>query len=131
MTEPRRPNSFELSGDYGIEVRYDETSITGRPRLTYKDADRDVSVEGDEIRREETSIGALVSAHVESIPDARVVDVSLLLPTVNLGDGDAEIEALLIETTARTSIGGPALVTGAIQSYRAHAVRGTARLVQF
>jgi hypothetical protein len=130
MNEPRRPNSFELSG-YDAELRYDTTSIAGTPQLHFREGQRDVTRSGDEIETVELSIGTLVSAQIESIPDASVVTISVLIPTVNLDDGEAAIETVAIETTTRTSIGGPGLVSGPLQTYRSLALSGTARLVQF
>ena len=131
MTQPRHPNSFQLSGDYGVEITYDETSITGEPRFTFRDGSRDVSASGDEIRREETNVGTLVGATVEAVPDRDVTDVSVLLPTINLDDDEAECAAIAIETTTRSAIGGPSTISGPLQSYKAYAVNGTARSLQF
>jgi hypothetical protein len=130
MNEPRRPNSFELSG-YDVELRYDTTSIGGQPQLHFREGQRDVTRSGDEIETVELPIGTLVSAQIESIPDASVVTISVLIPTVNLDDGEAAIETVAVETTARTSIGGPGLVTGPLETYRSLTLSGTARLVQF
>src|SRR5207247_1938162 len=48
--EPHRPNSFQLSSDDGIEVTYQETSITGEPQFTYRDGSRETSKGDNEIR---------------------------------------------------------------------------------
>jgi hypothetical protein len=130
MSEPRRPNSFELSG-YDVELRYDTTSIAGRPQLHFREGQRDVTRSGDGIDSLDLPIGTLVSIEVESVPDASVVTVSVLIPTVNLDDGEAELETVAIETTSRTSIAGPDAVAGPLQTYRSVPLRGTARLVQF
>jgi uncharacterized linocin/CFP29 family protein len=124
--EPHRPNSFQLSSDDGIEVTYQETSITGEPQFTYRDGSREISKRGDEIRREETSIGTLVAIELEAVPDFQAVVLSLVIPGINLRDGDAEFETLAIETTTRTTI-GPGMITGPLQSYRTRTLRGTAR----
>ncbi len=131
MSEPRQPNSFELSGDYGVELRYDATSITGEPQFQYRDGEREVSRCGDEVRLLEAEIGTLVTIELEAVPDLHVVDLSVLLPSINLSDGDEEFETLAIETTNRSNIGGPSMLTGALQTYRSQTLRGTARLLEF
>jgi hypothetical protein len=131
MTEPRRPNSFQLSGDYGVEITYDETSITGDPHFSFRDGSRDVSASGNEIRREDTSVGTLVSIQLEAVPDLHTIGVTLLLPTINLDDGEAEFGTIAVETTSRTAIGGPSTITGALQTYRVYTLQGAARLLLF
>jgi hypothetical protein len=131
MAEPRHPNRFELTGYDGVELTYDTTSIAGQPQLHFRDGERDVSRSGDEIESLEIGIGTLVSAQIEAVPDDHTVTVSVLLPTVNLDDGEAEFETVASETTSRTSIGGPALATGPVESYKPLQLRGTARLVAF
>jgi hypothetical protein len=130
-SEPHRPNSFQLSGDDDVEVTYEETSVTGEPLFTYRDGRRDTSSNGDGIRREETSIGTLVTIELEAVPDLQTVEFTLLIPIINLREGDADFETLGIETTAQTSVGGPEMMSGALQSYRTRTFRGTARFREF
>jgi hypothetical protein len=130
-SEPRRPNSFQLSSDDNVQVTYEETSITGEPLFTYRDGPRELSRRGDEIRRQETSIGTLVTIELEAVPDLQTVELTLLVPIINLRDGDADFETLGIETIAQTSVGGPEMMTGALQSYRTRTLRGTARFREF
>ena len=131
MNEPRQANHYELEGDYdGSHVTYDTTSISGEPLLSYKGGGFDVSARGGQIRTQEVEAGTLVSIELKAVPDAETVSLSLLLPRVNLGDGPAEIEAVAIVTTAKTSIGGPGLLTGALDSYEVEKLHGTASQVQ-
>jgi hypothetical protein len=58
--------------------------------------------------------------------------VTLVLP--DLGGSSRPIthfRTFLVLTTNRTSIGGPALITGALQLYKVVKGRGTAQQVQF
>jgi hypothetical protein len=130
-TESRRPNSFRLSGDDDVEVTYEETSITGGPQFTYRDGSREISRSGDEIRREETSIGTLVTIELEAVPDLKVVTLTLLIPIISLPNGDAKFETLAIETTAQTNIAGPGSISGPLQSYLTRTLRGSARFLEF
>jgi hypothetical protein len=131
MNAPRRPNRFELSGYEDVELTYDTTSIAGQPQLHYRHGDHDVSRSGEEIRSLETEIGTLVTAEVDSVPDSHTLTVSVLLPAINLGEGDADFETSAIETTSKTSIGGPNLVTGALETYEFLPLSGKASLVSF
>jgi hypothetical protein len=127
---PRHPNNFRLSGDEGVEVSYDQTSQTGQPLLSYRDARRDLSRSGHDIRSEETNIGRLVTIELETVPDLHSISLSLLIPVINLDDGKAEFETLAIETTSQSGPGGPWLIPGPIDSYRAMRLRGKAQLLE-
>jgi hypothetical protein len=57
----------------------------------------------------------------------------LLVPAVNLRNGSVEapVETVGLLSTAKTSIGGPALVQGQLTSYQPVALAGRAKLVDF
>ena len=129
MNEPRHPNHYELESDYGSQVSYDTTSLTGEPLLSYRGGGFDVSARGDQIRTQELGVGTVVSIVLKAVPDAETVTLSLLLPRVNLGEGPAELKAVAIVTTAKTSIGGPDLLTGPLESYKVEQLHGTASQV--
>lgn len=62
----------------------------------------------------------------------RKLTVSLLVPQINLNEGDeSPLSTPAILTTHRTSIGGPGLVEGQVQTYEVVALEGTASLVAF
>jgi hypothetical protein len=129
--ETTQPNLFELAGEY-TQITYSTTSITGEPQFNYQDRQRDVNVTGDDISRLETDIGALVTVTLEVIPDLHTLAVSLLVPQINLRGGtESPLSTLAILTTHHTSIGGPGLVEGPLQTYEAVALEGTASLVNF
>jgi hypothetical protein len=57
--------------------------------------------------------------------------VTLLVPTINLGqESEVPFAAAAIETTDHTTIGGPRLITGPLQTYRVIDLYGTAKDVQ-
>lgn len=125
----RRPNLYELHRK-SLHVTYSTTSLDGRARLHYVDGRVDKSYVGEEIQVADIGIGRLITVMLEVVPDLRAVTFSMLLPDVHV-EREAHIETEGLYTTARTSIGGPALVKGQIQTYRAVALSGTARAVEF
>jgi hypothetical protein len=129
-TGPRAANLFDLEGG-GISIHYSASSIAGRPLLSYRSGDQQLSFSGDEIRHAESEIGALITVTTQATPDLSTTTLTVLLPSVNVRGEPAEISAVAILTTHHTSIGGPALVTGALQSYCAVPLTGTASAVDF
>jgi hypothetical protein len=130
---PAPPNLFNLEGD-GATISYATTSIAGVPQFSYRDSEHNVSKSGtDDIRRLETEIGALVTIDLAQIPDLQTIKVTLVVPTVNLPQpaNSSDLQTIAILTTSRTTIGGPNLVVGQIETYRTLYLRGTARKVTF
>jgi hypothetical protein len=127
-----QPNLFELAGEY-TRITYSTTSITGQPQFHYQDNQRDLTFTGDDIRLLDTDeIGMLVSVTLEVIPDLHTLTLSVLIPQINLkGETESLLSTLAILTTHLTSIGGPGLVEGPLQTYEVVALEGTARLVDF
>ena len=126
-----QPHLFQLAGGY-TQITYSTTSITGQPQFHYQDQQRDISVTGEDIRSLETEIGTLVTVTLEVISDLHTLTVSLLVPQINLNEGDeSPLSTPAILTTHRTSIGGPGLVEGQVQTYEVVALEGTASLVAF
>jgi hypothetical protein len=126
-----QPNLFQLAGGY-IQITYSTTSITGKAQFHYQDQKRDVNVTGEDIRSLETEIGTLVTVTLEVIPDLHTLTVSLLVPQIKLNEGnESPLSTPAILTTHRTSIGGPGLVEGQVQTYEVVALEGTASLVAF
>ena len=126
----QQPNLFVITG-IGIEITYSTSSLSGLPLLTYKDRQRTLTFQGDEIRQLESEIGQQVTVIIEQIPDLRTVTFTLLLPTINLDESESRFRTIGIIATHRTSIGGPDLVKGALQTYRVRELRGKAQLVNF
>lgn len=127
------PNLFTFSGRRDdTQVTFSTTSITGQPRFSYHDDTRDVSATGDEISVQRTVLGTLVTVSLETVPDLHTVTATLVLPDLGgLSGPVTHFRSFLVLTENRTSIGGPALVTGALQRYTVVKGRGTAQEVAF
>lgn len=124
------PNEFSLHGvgktNKDVHISYSTTSITGKPLFSYSDAKGTHSFTGDEISTQETGIGTMVTVTLKVIPDGYSTRLTLLVPSINLNGSKREFRTIVIKTTGQNSIGGPRLVTGAIESYKVIDLRGTA-----
>ena len=122
---------FEASGA-GATVSYD----LGTGELRYRGPTRPPLRDHVEVTETspplDTPVGRLVTATLAQVEDGDTSTVSVLLPRVNLsqvdgaGAADAAFEAVAVFTATRSSIGGPKLVEGPIQSYASVAMAGTA-----
>lgn len=130
MAQNVEPNLYELNGD-GIKIVYSTTSFGGQSNLTYQKGKTTLSFTGAEIRVTGTEIGKLISVTVANIPDKGETVVSVLLPQFNLEKLDARqaFRTIGVITLKRTTIAGPP--KGAVETYKAVAFRGTAKVVQF
>jgi hypothetical protein len=124
------PNLFELRGG-GIKVTYSSSGFDGQPQLTYEDQKNSLTFQGKEIRSLDTEIGLQLTVTLEQIPDLQTVTLTLILPMINLQGKESPFQTQAIITTHRTSIGGPDLVKGVLQTYRVKPLRGKARAVVF
>ncbi len=130
VTEPpesSEANLFEFEGE-GVQMIY---GILRRRRefLDYRDEQRDLTFSGEkgEIGSLESGIGRMVTVTLEIIPDSHELTLTLLLPQINLEGKGSAFESLAIQTRHLSSIGGPALVKGPLQTYEVLPLRGTAR----
>jgi hypothetical protein len=123
-----RANLFELNGNL-IHVTYSSTSILGGPLLSYRDDQRSLSFQGDEIRIQNTELGELITVTLESIPDLKTVLFSLFLPIVTVmpQSSGVRIKVPGITTTNPTTIAGPP--PGPQQLYSLVNLRGTAEFI--
>jgi hypothetical protein len=128
----KQANLFELHRGT-ISLTYSASGIDGRAHLHVEDGERTLDFSGDQIETSESEIGKLVTAELSFVPDGDTRVLTLLLPQVNLPEGrlDVRIKVPVVFTTVRSSIGGPALVQGQVQTYSAKQFRGTARAVDF
>ena len=124
------PNLFELRSG-SIKIVYSTTSLSGLPLLNYEDSQRTLAFQGDEIRQSDSEIGHQITVTIEQMPDLRTVTFTLLLPDINLEGAETRFRTVGITTITRTSIGGPDLVKGPIQTYFSRILWGTARQVAF
>jgi hypothetical protein len=128
---PAQPaNQYELTGP-NLQVTYTLTSLTGDPLLSYQDSKRTLIFRGDDIRVVKTEIATQVTVTLDQVPDLQTVTFTLLIPAINLDENPTLFKTKAITTVHRTSIGGPQLVKGQVQSYRVQALLGKARHVAF
>ena len=114
---------FVLSG-LDIEVDY---LAAEAPQLRHRVGGAERVFTAQELRIERTALGTLATGTLESVPDLSDLTVTLAVPDVNVGEGgSANVNTFLVRTRHSTSIGGPALVDGALQAYETVALTGTA-----
>jgi len=126
---PIEPNQFELLGR-GISVSFSRTSITGDPLFRYRDACREVSARGDDIRQVETEIGTLVTVTLEPDADAGSLLFSVLIPRARLEGVGSELristEGILTRSRFPFS---PVPSNDQLQEYRSVTMTGQASFV--
>jgi hypothetical protein len=126
------PNLFELIGE-GVSINYSSSGLDGQAQFSIQRHSVSKNMTGNEIsvQRLDPDLGSLITVSLEGSPDLDTVTFSVLLPDVNLHGHMGIFETLALETIHRTSFGGPGLVQGALQIYRAIPLKGTARAVEF
>jgi hypothetical protein len=126
------PNLFDLqSVGRGLSIGYSTSSIAGVPLLTVVRAGVTHAFSGDEIGVLDSPLGRLVTVTLSTIPDLESVTLTLVVPAMNVDQSGAPIRTFAVITTNRTSIGGPALVKGQLQTYQRVALTGRAQHVVF
>ncbi len=127
-----RPNLFILSSG-NITLTYATSSFSGAPQLTYTNKYLSLTFQADDMRVTTSPVGTLVTVDLEYIADLRTVSLTLVVPQVNLRGAatEAAVHTVALLTTQRTSIGGPELISGQVETYRTLRPRGLGRLVGF
>jgi hypothetical protein len=127
-----QPNLYEVKGGRTV-VSYSTSSISGQPLFNYKDSRRTLSFSGSQITTLDAGIATLVTVVIDFVPDLKDVQFTLVIPRVNLRNGatEAKLATFGITTTTKSSIGGPGLVNGQVQSYKVTELAGTAKSVLF
>lgn len=84
--------------------------------------------EGRALHRETTALGLVVSAALETIPDLHEVFLSVAVPQAHrrASERSTSVGTFAVFTTVRTSIGGPGLVPGQLQTYKVVPLKGNA-----
>jgi hypothetical protein len=127
-----KANLFTFTGKDDTQIVYSTTGIKGEPQLTYQDPTRDLSFSGDDIAVTSSPLGTLVTVVLEVIPDLHTLTATVVLPDINLGTRKViRFSTVVILTTNLTSIGGPDLVIGPLQTYQVIKLRGVAQHVEF
>jgi hypothetical protein len=129
-TALREANNFEISGP--IAISYSTTSIDGKPRFSYRDAECDRQFTGDEITRvDDAVLGAFVSVVLHAEPDNLVRSFTLVVPAVRSeDDGEVPFSTFGFGTVARQNIAGPNNIAGVQHTYQVHQMSGVAKVVQ-
>lgn len=118
-------NHYEIVGA-GIRAVVDTSGIAGLPVVS-------LNVDGRPIDGAAVASGPdglTVDGVVDEIFDKETVLVRLVLPRVNVAGEEELFAGLALLTTARTSIGGPGLVQGAIHLYDVRPLAGVASVVE-
>ncbi len=97
--------------------------------MAYKDSKVNRIFNGSDIRTQELEFSTLVGVTIQFNPDAQIVTLSLLLPSINRKGRSTSFTTFAIVTTKRTGFVGVQL--GARETYRTISLEGTARLVEF
>jgi uncharacterized protein YdeI (BOF family) len=118
VAQTQSANNYECTNNAGTTVNYSTTSFTGDPRITILFDGNLVSRSGEEIQTQRTVLGTLVTVVQRFAPDAFTDTITLVTPDVNVTGKTPEVsfKTELFFTRTRTSIGGPGLVAGVIQS---------------
>jgi hypothetical protein len=131
---PRRPlvepNNYTLKGK-DIEVHYSATSISGAPLMSYRDSERQVSARGDEIRREQTELGTLVTITLEPDADAGQLNFTLVVPRAVMGNNGDSVRILTEGIITRTML-PPRLAIASgrqLQTYRVVRMMGQGNFI--
>jgi hypothetical protein len=119
-------------------VTVNEYHLTGEnTRIVFRNGDgEDVVLEYNEqvfrgrteLHVQQTELGLVVTALVESAPDRHTISISVTVPEANRPSSakSIEVNTFAVLSTKRTSIGGPALVEGQIQTYTVVPLQGNA-----
>lgn len=109
-----------------IEYTYYPTSAPGEPpfdfpqRFTFEGPPETIETFPGEGGR-----GRLLTVTVEAVPDLYTLTLTVLIPDVGLTTEAATIDTVAILTRHATSIGGPDLVEGPLQTYQFIPLQGT------
>jgi hypothetical protein len=117
-------NLFKLEGK-GVEITYGILKLR-HEFLDYRDEKRKLTFSADkgEIDSLESKIGKLITVTLEVVPDSHTLTLTLLLPKIN--PPETPFSTLAIQTKHLTSIGGPDLVKGPLQTYDVLVLEGFA-----
>ncbi|HEX6500187.1 MAG TPA: hypothetical protein VF054_14320 [Micromonosporaceae bacterium] len=120
----RQANHYVLDGVVAGTV--DLTSITGRPAVH-------LHVDGDPVTEPavaESALGVQVTGVLGGTSDRERRYVLVLLPRVNLTEGEADVRGLAVVALSPVTAGGPAVVQGPVERYHLHHVTGLASAVE-
>ena len=127
-SDPFEAERFELRGE-GIDLFYSATQGP-RPlrRMTLVDRDGERRFyQGGDIHVDETRPGTMITVVTQFAFDGDTHLLSVLLPGVNLADRPtADITTVAIRAVHKGHLGGPGFIDGALATYEAVPLTGTA-----
>ena len=123
-----RANVFELFGE-AIQVSYSSPNVLGGPRLSYRDSQRSLFFQGEDIRSQTMELGELITVTLEAIPDFRTITFTLILPTVTVmsQSSGTYIRVPGVTATNPTTLAGPP--PGPERLYSVVTLQGTAQFI--
>jgi hypothetical protein len=126
ISEGPEPNLFKLEGK-GVVITYGILRLR-REFLDYRDDQRTLTFSGakGEIDSLESKIGKLITVTLEVVPDSHTLTLTLLLPKIHLRGQENSFATPAIHTRHLTSVGGPGLIKGPLQTYNVVLLQGTA-----
>ena len=133
MPVSQDPTTYRLEGS-DIEITYATTSFDGTPTFNAGGKFGDLEFRGEEITTiDRTPIGSLVTVPVDIVFDLYTEDLTLILPAVNLLEGNepTTFSTIAVLTKHLTSIGGPDLIEGALDTYEVVWLTGIAEFLVF
>ncbi|MDQ3457309.1 MAG: hypothetical protein M3513_18015 [Actinomycetota bacterium] len=124
MSTRNPANHYEFTGD-ALSGTVDLAGITGQPVVNLQFDQWSIT----EANVDTGELGIVVSARLDFVPDKESSRLHLVLPATNIADEAVPVEGFAVLVTTRSSIAGPGLVEGPLQSYAVRSVSGTASLV--
>ncbi len=96
--------------------------------LVYEDKKGRREFSGRQIYRDKTRIGFFPSVNLKVVPDSVTIAFSLMVPSANRPSNakSISVETFAVRTKIQTTIGGPGLVKGQIQTYETYDLKGNA-----
>lgn len=116
-------NHYELHGV--ISGTVDTSGVGGEPAASLRFDGQPVQ----DPQLEATPSGLQIIGLIDVRPDVDTRVLVLLLPDVNVTDAPIVVAGIAAVVTAKTPLGGPGLVDGAVHSYAAHPVSASASIV--
>jgi hypothetical protein len=119
------PTTYELRGEGGTQVRYATIDVQGRAQLLYAGPHGERTYPDEEIDARDTELGREVTVTLHADEDKDMVNLTLLIPPVRLGEeGAAPLETVAVVTTMLSPLTGPP--TGQDYRYEVLSLRGRA-----
>lgn len=121
-------NKFELSGN-GTTISYSSTGPGGKPSLSYKDGKFNMQFSGDQIRKEDSELGELVTVTLAGGVEGQNLNATVLTPDIDLGNANSQPLTTLVILSQH--LGGIHVgIHGALQDYAPKMLKGTASHIE-